>query len=90
MYLDAGRLGAAKALYSEVFGRSRQLPDDQRAELGDLKSKIHAVLTSTAAREEHLAEAGKVYRIQAGELDGKSGSRIVNAISEFLDQLSTQ
>lgn len=59
-------------------------------DMNHLKQKIHAVLTSTAAREEHLAEAGNVYRIQAGELDGKSGSRIVNAISEFLDQPSTQ
>jgi len=43
LYLDAGRLGAAKALYSEVFGRSRQLPDDQRAQLGDLTNQMQRV-----------------------------------------------
>ena len=59
-------------------------------DMNDLKSKIHAVLTSTAARQEHMSEAANVYRIQAGDLDGKAGSRVANAISEFLDQLSTQ
>jgi hypothetical protein len=76
-------LPEAYRLYKNDVNSFKNL--DFVTDLDDLKNKIHAVLTSAAAREKQMAEAADVYRIQAGELDGKAGNRVANAISEFLD-----